>query len=47
MIPTQIFYDATGTERFRHEGFIAKKDILAKWRELGVELKSPAGEKKS
>lgn len=42
MIPTQIFYDATGKERFRHEGFMAKKDILAKWTELGVVLKAPA-----
>lgn len=41
LIPTQIFYDATGQERFRHEGFMAKKDILAKWRELGVALKEP------
>jgi thioredoxin 1 len=41
IIPTQIFYDAQGKERFRHEGFYAKKDILAKWRELGVELKAP------
>lgn len=38
IIPTQIFFDATGKERFRHEGFMAKKDILAKWRELGVEV---------
>ena len=47
VIPTQIFYDATGRERFRHEGFMAKKDILAKWEELGVELKVPPAEKKS
>ena len=47
VIPTQIFYDATGKERFRHEGFIAKKDILAKWRELGVELNAPAAKPKS
>lgn len=40
-IPTQIFYDAAGQERFRHEGFMARKDIEAKWRELGVELKAP------
>ena len=40
IIPTQIFYDATGKERFRHAGFMAKKDILAKWHELGVELKA-------
>lgn len=42
IIPTQIFYDATGKERFRHEGFMAKKDILAKWQELGVALNPPA-----
>jgi len=39
MIPTQIFYDAEGKERFRHVGFMGKEDILAKWKELGVELK--------
>lgn len=38
MIPTQIFYDAEGKERFRHVGFIGKEDILAKFRELGVDL---------
>jgi thioredoxin 1 len=38
MIPTQIFYDAAGKELFRHEGFFAKEDILAKWIELGVTL---------
>ena len=38
IIPTQIFFDATGKERFRHEGFFSKDDILAKWKELGVEL---------
>ena len=38
VIPTQIFYDAKGRERFRHEGFFAKEDILAKWKEFGVEL---------
>ena len=40
-IPTQIFIDAGGKELFRHEGFFPKEDILAKWRELGVELKTP------
>ncbi len=40
VIPTQIFYDATGKELFRHIGFFAKDDILAKWKELGVELKT-------
>lgn len=38
MIPTQIFYDATGKELFRHAGFFAQEDILAKWKELGVDL---------
>ena len=37
-IPTQIFFDATGKELFRHEGFFAKEDILKKWRELGIDL---------
>ncbi len=38
VIPTQIFYDATGKELFRHVGFFAKQDILAKWKELGADL---------
>jgi thioredoxin 1 len=38
MIPTQIFYDKDGKELFRHEGFYSKEDILAKWKELGVEI---------
>jgi len=36
LIPTQIFYGADGKELFRHEGFMSKEDILAKWREFGV-----------
>jgi thioredoxin 1 len=44
MIPTQIFFDASGAERFRHEGFMAKEAILAKWKELGVELSPKAAE---
>jgi thioredoxin 1 len=39
-IPTQIFYSADGRELFRHTGFYPKADILAKWKELGVELKT-------
>ena len=35
VIPTQIFYSADGKELFRHEGFFAKEDILAKWKEFG------------
>jgi thioredoxin 1 len=38
VIPLQIFFDAAGNERFRHEGFFPKNDILAKWQELGVML---------
>ncbi len=38
VIPTQIFYDAEGKELFRHVGFFAKEDILAKWQALGVDL---------
>jgi len=38
VIPTQIFFDAQGNELFRHEGFFAKEDILAKFKELGVQL---------
>ncbi len=36
VIPTQIFYDASGKELFRHEGFMSKEDILAKWKQLGI-----------
>lgn len=36
--PTQVFLDASGAELFRHEGFFAKDQIVAKWRELGVAL---------
>lgn len=52
MIPTQIFYDASGKELFRHEGFYSKEDILGKFKELDIELKrdadlgSPAPSKK-
>lgn len=41
LIPTQIFYDRTGKELFRHEGFFGKEDILAKWKELGIDLSPP------
>ena len=40
VIPTQVFLDASGKELFRHEGFFPKEDILAKWKELGVNLRS-------
>ncbi len=38
VIPTQIFFDASGKELFRHEGFYSKEDMLAKWEELGVDI---------
>lgn len=48
-IPTQVFLDASGNERFRHEGFLAKEEILAKWKELGFSLeeKRPTSTKES
>ena len=39
LIPTQIFFDSGGNELFRHVGFYPKEEILAKWKELGVEVK--------
>lgn len=37
LIPTQIFYDGAGEEVWRHEGFMAKDAIIAKFTEMGVE----------
>jgi len=37
-IPTQVFIDASGKEIFRHEGYYPKEDILAKFKELGINL---------
>ena len=39
VIPTQTFYDSSGRELFRHEGFYSKGDILRKWKDIGIELK--------
>jgi thioredoxin 1 len=36
LIPTQIFYDAEGNEVYRHEGFMDKQSIKAKFAEIGV-----------
>lgn len=38
IIPVQIFFDASGKELYRHQGFISVRDIEAKFEELGVEL---------
>ncbi|MFA4945206.1 MAG: thioredoxin family protein [Lentisphaeria bacterium] len=43
LIPTQIFFDAEGRERFRHEGFLDRGSILAQWQQLGVEVPAHAG----
>ena len=40
VIPTQIFYDAGGKELFRHVGFFSKQDILAKWKQLGINVET-------
>jgi len=36
-IPTQVFYDKTGKEFFRHSGFFSEKDIIGKLSEMGVQ----------
>ncbi len=36
VIPTQIFFDASGKEIWRHEGFLPKADFIAKFKEMGV-----------
>lgn len=41
IIPTQIFFDVDGNELFRHEGFFAREDMLAKWQELGYAFGEP------
>jgi thioredoxin len=39
LIPTQIFYDASGREITRHEGFMGKDDILGTFERIGIKLK--------
>ncbi|MBP7528419.1 MAG: thioredoxin family protein [Syntrophorhabdaceae bacterium] len=43
-IPTQIFYDASGKERYRHMGYFSKDAILETFKKLRIELvkKGPA-----
>jgi thioredoxin 1 len=36
VIPTQVFFDRNGSEVWRHEGFLAKDAIIAKFGEMGV-----------
>ena len=47
VIPTQIFFDASGKELFRHEGFFSKEDILAKWKGFGVNLEKGTSDEKN
>jgi len=42
VIPTQIFFDRDGKELWRHEGFLGKEAILAKWKGLGYEFAGAA-----
>jgi thioredoxin 1 len=40
LIPTQVFFDRNGRERFRHEGFFGREDIEQIFRDsLGVVLR--------
>ena len=36
-IPTQVFYDNTGKEFFRHSGFFSEKDTISKLSEMGIQ----------
>jgi thioredoxin 1 len=37
LIPTQIFFDASGEEVFRHRGFMPEEDIVSQLKKMGVE----------
>ncbi len=40
LIPTQIFFDRTGRERFRHEGFFGREEIERIFKDsLGVTIR--------
>lgn len=41
IIPTQIFFDASGTELFRHEGYFGRDDILGVWQKHGLTFEQP------
>lgn len=45
MIPTQIFFDRTGNEIYRHSGFLDKKTIVAQLAQMGVVQPSGGGGK--
>ncbi|MBE0556811.1 MAG: thioredoxin fold domain-containing protein [Proteobacteria bacterium] len=35
-IPTQIFFDKTGKEVYRHEGFLGEEEIVRRFKDMGV-----------
>ncbi len=35
-IPTQIFFDKTGKEVYRHEGFLGEEEIVGRFKAMGV-----------
>ncbi len=37
-IPTQVFYDASGKEVFRHVGYYSEDEILAAWKNAGIKF---------
>jgi len=36
-IPTQIFFDKNGREVYRHTGYLGEKEIVRRFKEMGVE----------
>jgi len=36
-IPTQIFFDEKGLEKYRHIGFMGEKEIIEQFKKMGVE----------
>ena len=38
VMPTQVFIAADGRELSRHQGFISREEILARWKQLGIAL---------
>lgn len=45
-IPTQIFYDASGKEFYRHTGYFSKEQILDTFRKQGFDVKKPGKQEK-
>jgi thioredoxin 1 len=36
LIPTQVFFGPDGRELSRHEGFMSREEILARWKSHGL-----------